>query len=258
MKGIGSFLTRKILVQRTGLSDINCSNASRIVVYPEIGMVYNRIKKSGNSSVLLLMYELLRDAGAALADRSDDYATDKGAAVRAGMALADLSRSQARRIAHYYWFTVVRNPYSRCLSMFLNKVAPGRNVHYAECDGYGEPTPEGFLKFISFLEHGGTSHNAHFSTQTGLLFRPATSFSYVARLESYRNDMLSILTANQLTPPPGYEFGQAHGSEIRHPQKVTGASAKLGLYFDRDIYRRVYNIYKDDFVAFGYERIEDA
>lgn len=225
-------------------------NNSRLVVYPSHRIMFNRVKKSGNSSVLLFMQEA---TGQAASETSAGYRADKARALEGLMHPFDLPKSELLRIRDYYVFTIVRNPYSRCLSAFLQKVAPGTSDKYQEVPGFGHRDPDGFSDYVGFLEDGGLYTNPHFWPQVDLLFFPPEHFSFIGRLERLEKDLGCVLEDNGLAPPAGSRLDAPHPSEAAERVKVTGATDKVEAYYTSDLVERVRALYPEDFALGGYD-----
>ena len=121
--------------------------------YPEHNIAFNRIAKSGNSSVILYLDEAINGPN----NHQDDYKQAKRRAMGTGKSLVEMSRSQKDRasLAEVSFFTVVRNPWTRTLSAFLDKIANGPQDKYGSIPGFGDNSKAGFEAFITFLESGG-------------------------------------------------------------------------------------------------------
>ena len=71
------------------------------------------------------------------------------------------------------------------------------------------------------------------------------SYDFIGRFETFQRDFKALL--EQLGAPPEI---------VASAEKVHGQTAKICLpaAYDRELADTVYEIYKDDFEAFGYER----
>lgn len=163
LKRYARVLRKNICLAGLGLNSVSDSPHA-VSVYPNLGIVFNHIRKSGNTSVALWLCE-------AEALRSGNSITRR-------KSLMDLSAVRLIRARDYQWIVVVRNPYDRVLSAFLDKVASGdrhekeKKSGFDNIPGWGDPTPMGFRRFIDYLQHGGLYVNQHWWPQKGLLVRP--------------------------------------------------------------------------------------
>ena len=220
-------------------------NISRVVFYPEIKLAYNRIGKSGNSSVVLYLSDALQGKQ----NETSGYKESKKDAIDLGVDLIQLSRDWKKmmRLHQYSFFTVVRNPWSRSLSAFLDKIADGLNEKYAFVDGFGDNSARGFEAFASFLAHGGLRSNHHWRPQNEILLLPASRFSHICRLEHLAHDLPLALQSTGLTLPPKERLQKPHRIESGQQGKVTNASSRLTSYYSPQTARTIYQLFQDDF-----------
>lgn len=229
---------------------INPKNNGRAAVYVEKKLIYNRIKKSGNSSILLFLDRIVYGDSDV---HSQDYREAKKACLRRTVSPFDLPSSELRQLGKYYRFTVFRNPYTRCLSMFLQKVATGQRTGYSFSSGFGEDTPEGFEKFVCFLEEGGITSNSHFFPQTDLLFFRPEDFSHIGKLEDLDAELRRVCNDAGLPYPQDLEASRPHRLEETSEGKVTRSSDKLKLYYTPSLFDRVRKLYMSDFEVGRYD-----
>ncbi len=222
----------RYLRARFGAEGLNWSAARRVAVFPRLGLAYNRIKKNANTTVVLLLREL--DTG---------VIEDRDVAKVQAPLLFDLSREELSRPLAF--FVVVRNPYSRVLSAFLNKFG---NPVYARRHGAFARTPEGFAAFVRWLEAGGLRRDAHWNLQTRLMLLPLARYDHVVRFEALRPGLEAVLAARGLALPPG-RLDTLYPSDR---DKETKADAKLRAFYDADTADRVARLYAADFAALGY------
>ena len=132
---------------------------------------YNRLPKNANSSVT-----------AALAGALGLSGTAKHAFRRP-------SRLTARQVEaldrDFMTFVVVRDPYDRTLSAFLEKVVPGkrqarRPMRWFRERGIAAPS---FEDFCDYLAQGGLYDDNHWAPQTHGLLLPFAAFHKVVRME---------------------------------------------------------------------------
>ncbi len=214
---------------------------SHVAIFPDIGIVFNRIKKSGNTTVSAFFTEISEKP------HERDFKKFKTKIIKPNSS----TPKELRNLPSLYSVVVVRNPFSRILSGFLQKVSSGSNLKYREFGGFGKMTVEGFNEFLVSLENGKLHKNRHFWPQVDLLYQPIERFDYIAKLEYLVNDIRNILSevgkdpmlANSLVQPHRVEAGTA---------KITSASTKLNNYYDEHSTEVVRRIYAADFLAFNY------
>ena len=157
-------------------------NLDRVVFYTAYKIAFNRIAKSGNSSVILYLDEAIRGTNS----YSDDYKQAKRSAMGTGRTLLDMVASGKDRasLKDFSFFTVVRNPWTRTLSAFLDKIANGPHDKYGSIPGFGDNSRTGFEAFIAFLGHGGLQANHHWKPQNDALLLPHPIFRPSAGLNT--------------------------------------------------------------------------
>ena len=234
-----------VLALATKTLDVRRRNISRVVFYPDIKLAYNRIGKSGNSSVVLYLSDALQGKQ----NETSNYKESKKDAIDLGVDLIQLSRDWRKILClhQYSFFTVVRNPWSRTLSAFLDKIADGLNKKYDFVDGFGDNSARGFEAFVSFLAQGGLQTNHHWRPQNEILLLPASRFSHICRLEHLAHDLPLALKSTGLTLPPKDRLQKPHRIESGQQGKVTNASDRLTSYYTPQTARRIYQLFQDDF-----------
>ncbi len=213
---------------------VNSLAINRIVVFPELGFAYNRIKKNANTSTVILLREL----------QINSIETRNHAKWNAKRYF-DLSREEWRRIGDMHLFIIIRDPYSRVLSAFLDKF---RSDRYRHKYGNFELTPEGFGAFLTWLEKGGLSRDAHWDLQTKLMMLPLEKYDTVIRFENYREELKNLLESRGLKLPPD-ALRELYPSDRA---KETKSSSKLVQFYTPERASIVQRLYAEDFSALGY------
>lgn len=214
----------------------------RATVSNQCRYCYFRIPKCANSTVIRTLARYDRSLG--MAPESNSISAIKHATSGLLRARAWSLSSLARR---YYCFTVVRNPYARLLSAYLDKIAaahPGQYGYIARASGkdIGEVT---FADFVSFLENGGLFTNPHWAPQHTILPIAVHALSYVGRVETLEADLRHVVEAL----PDLTEFTGIWSREDRRRH----SAMQLGSYYTDDLAARAQRLYSDDFKLFGYE-----
>ena len=229
---------------------IKRDNLDRVVFYPEHNIAFNRIAKSGNSSVILYLDEAIRGPSS----HQNDYKQAKRSAMGTGKSLVEMSRTKQDRasLKKASFFTVVRNPWTRTLSAFLDKIANGPQDKYGSIPGFGDNSKAGFEAFITFLESGGLHANHHWKPQNDALLLPASQFKSICRLEHLSTELPNALAKSGLTLPSTEQLQQPHRIESNQQSKLTQASSKLSRYYSPTTIQSVANLYTADFKLGSY------
>jgi hypothetical protein len=149
----------------------------------------------------------------------------------------------------------VRNPYTRLLSAYLNKIEPlndgdpewlgpaARGAHAAIREHAGHVDFGAFADWIACSSHPLTS-NEHWIAQSCILDPERVSYDFVGRFERLQQDAATLL--------------QMMGADIGFPTReavdfpATHAGSRLAEYYTPTIAARVHAAYADDFRNFGY------
>lgn len=215
----------------------NIGRVDCVAVFPRLGIVYNRIKKSANTSIV-----------AWLADLEGVEYDSLSSVKRAVPNPKTLSVRQAWHFGRYYSFTFVRNPYSRVLSAYLDKVATS-NPLYAATPGSGQAaTVEGFEAFLDYLQSGGLHANRHWWPQIDLLYKPVDQFSFIGKVENMAEDMEKVIANAKLKPHGRPDFHSPHSVKKR----ATSAANKVNAFYSQRARNAVNSLYRQDFETFGY------
>lgn len=214
--------------------DLRAFSLHRVAVFPGLGLAYNRVKKNANTSLTILLRDL---DGGGLAQR--DIAKWEA------LTPLDLPRGERALLDRLAWVVVVRDPFSRTLSAFLDKF---REEKYCRKHGDFPLTPEGFAAFLRYLDAGGLARDGHWDLQTKLIVGPLDRFDAVLRFETLGAD-LSAALARLGTPFDPERLQRAYPSDER---KQTGASGRLAEFYTPEAEAVVARLYAKDFAALGY------
>lgn len=208
---------------------------SRVAVAPRSGFLYNRIQKNANSSLITLVHylETGRSDGVIASRRSVSHLIDwpTGRLVE----LADLPR-----------MVVIRSPYSRTLSAFLNKVGTAR--FRGDVGTMLEPTPEGFSQFLRVLDNGSLTLNSHWDLQIkSMLFR-TEGYTDIIRFERLETELARFLDKVGIDPDMMYSSGAFKKGRTHS----TNAKDLLSQYYDDAGIAIVQRLFQKDFEELGY------
>lgn len=208
--------------------------SANVAVFSELGLAYNRIKKNANTSVLLLLRQLVQGK---IDNRKE--------AKRNTCTLLDLSLDELNALDRLHLFVVIRNPYSRVLSAFLDRF---RNPDYRHRYGPFDLTPEGFGMFLEWLEKDGLARNGHWNFQHKRMILPLEGYDTVIRFENFREELINMLESRNLCIPDGCLQDMFPADQ----DKRTSANKKLEQFYNAERRDRVARIYAADFNYLGY------
>jgi hypothetical protein len=215
-----------------------------LAFFPEISLVFNRIKKSGNTSIILALQDAVQGAEPRLRDDMPE---------KHSRSIVSIGLVHLIKLRKFQSLVCVRHPVSRALSGFLDIGVSGRvNAFWGQTDTW-PATAQGFESFLSELtelEHKRI--NRHFWRQTDLLFQPPSSFNYIVKLENVVGEMEVVLEGVGLNPEKAQYFAGPHPAELAQLNKVTGSASKAHLVSLRSK-KLIEDFYADDFHTFGYD-----
>jgi hypothetical protein len=206
----------------------------RTVVDRERGFIYFRIPKAANSTVMVNLAE---------ADMSGQ-ATSKH--VKRAFARVDtLSEREVKELtSRFFLFTVVRNPYSRLASSYLDKIERGkRSRKVLQALGKPEGSEVKFLEFCHYLQNDGISDDPHWYKQVDLVPCGIGLLDFVGHMETLDQDLTETLSRIN---------GVAPSQLMNWAPHQTGANAKLSQLYCSESIQIVKRLYADDFSAFCY------
>lgn len=191
----------------------------------ELGFFCNRVPKAANSTVVTNLARLKfgRDI-------------DSPEAKRLFTTPARLSRADVARFPSLFRFTVVRNPYTRTLSAYLDKIER-RALRAGVESSFGD-----FLRKAKQQPRFLYS-NAHWAPQSSLMLIPVHEFDLIGRVESLDRDLTEI--KRRIRPDLEQPLTSFTGNS-------TGAGDKLKRYYNNELISLVQDLYREDFAAFGY------
>jgi hypothetical protein len=199
---------------------------------------YNRIPKAANTTVTQVLFEHTRFRPQQSRRRHPKYQFQRP---------LWLSPREVERLEREAWvFTVVRDPYSRVLSAYLDKV--GRKRHQGQrflTWAARHNQPDSFLGFCRYLEAGGLYLDMHWAPQAAILCLPLERFDFIGRVETLDRDLGHILQ---------HLYGVEPGGPAVRAGTNTGASSRLDEAYGPEERQIVNRLYTDDFERFGYAR----
>jgi hypothetical protein len=222
----------------------------RCVVIPEHKVLYHRIPKNGNSSLVSTMLNIFE--GGALARRIEDKRYSKKLVQNA----SELTRQQVDDLGAYTKFLIARNPFDRTLSAYLSKVVKRypklKPDHPLKRDVGGDGNsvaPPDFERFCRYLAAGGLYVDHHWSPQHDYLVLPIATYDFVARLETIDSDFPKIVA--RIAP------WRKEKTLVREdaPHR-TSAASKRAQFYSETSYAIVAELFARDFEVFGYDAKE--
>jgi hypothetical protein len=141
-------------------------------------------------------------------------------------------------------FSVVRNPYTRLLSGYLNKIKKRQKHPERAALKYNLPSfPADFNEFVDMVaDQSDEKCNIHWTPQSYRLCLPFLEYDYIGWFETLAESMAAI--AARIKAPL---------DELENdPRHQTGADTRVDELYDDRIAQKVYLRYKKDFEFLGY------
>ncbi|MEO1437295.1 MAG: sulfotransferase family protein, partial [Bacteroidota bacterium] len=147
-------------------------------------------------------------------------------------------------------FCLVRNPYTRLLSAYLDKIAQQKPQIHSIKIGLGraedDPRAVSFSEFIdTVIQQAVPEMDHHWRRQYEHTYQATIDYDFIGRFEQFEQDFLHILDRLQIDKRQYYQPEQRH---------ATNASALLQEYYTEALAEKVYQKYQIDFEYFGYPR----
>ena len=204
-------------------------NLKQVAIFPHLGIAFNRLQKNGSSTVMSFLYfaEYGQHVSSLEAKGSAIHLDSLG--TRGILALG-----RRKRIA------IVRDPFSRTLSAFLQKF---RSPRFQSRFGSFDLSPEGFSAFLEFLSAGGLRANSHWSPQTDRLLLAPHHYHLLVPFSEFPNKFLD--TVEQWTPGLRQKFADFSQNDIQGPQQ-TEAGKRVGAFYNKTDLARVEELYCQD------------
>jgi len=155
---------------------------------------------------------------------------------------------------NFFKFSFVRNPFTRTLSAFLDKIVRNepQKLSFLKAAGRAESEFETQISFREFLDVLASTNpkqmDPHWAPQSQLIFFDLIDYSFVGRFESFEADwsvvsrMIFSREIREAAPP--LQVVDMHR---------TNATNKLADFYDGECVDLVREIYKEDFLAFSYD-----
>ncbi len=213
---------------------------TRIAVDRERRFIYFRIPKAANSTVSYAISNIETENG------------DSAGAYKSGYDRASsLGFLETYRLhQRFFLFSVVRNPYTRVASAYLDKIQGQKRqrVPVARALGRASTAPITFNEFCAYLAKGGYRDDVHWFRQTDLIPCGIDRLDYLGSVETLTKHLNAIRT--RLALPH-------HSERSDWARGKTGASSRIFELYDNTSLEYISQTYGKDFETLGYSKALD-
>ena len=162
----------------------------------------------------------------------------------------------------YYTFAFTRNPYSRAVSFYLNKlIDPPQKIINRQLTPFElEPdiSFEEFIKWLCNSPYGADGVDPHWSSQAGQIPK---SVDFIGKLENFNEDLLFAVKQIGIKDPKQIrhlnfttESGSNYTEDYKYIEKPKDqGSVDFMSYYNDETLEMIQVRYKRDFKRFGYE-----
>jgi len=211
---------------------LNSSGFRRATVFSEKALIYNRVHKNANTTIMKI-FDASLSGEINRRDEWLDYPT-----------LGTYPIGEIDKLKSCNTLVVIRNPYSRVLSAFLDKFRHERIVSRFGSFAFDPP---GFKSFLISLTENGDRWNHHWSPQSDHIFMPLKHFSHIIKFENLDIELLPTIRSL------GFELSHVDTAIKGGTFHKTNASDLLNRYYDKESRFLVRKIFARDFEFLGYD-----
>ena len=154
-------------------------------------------------------------------------------------------RQWERALSHYFVFTFSRNPFSRTLSCYLDRIV-GRDESYFVLQkriGFADGAKPSFAEFLEMLgEDGVLDLDTHWKPQYRNIAYDYFNYGFVGHFENFGVEFPALLN---------WLYGRK--AKLGEVRQGTSATKQLTDYYDDRTVALVRDLYGRDFELFGYD-----
>ena len=141
-----------------------------------------------------------------------------------------------------FLFTFSRNPYARLISCYKDKITIEKDIDFFN-DFFGTFTPN--MNFKRFAENvcriPDFWANTHFKSQCSFIFlKNVPKPNFIGKVENYSEDIKVIQEVLRLP-------------KLNQSFNITSESYNLSEWYNKDLAKKIYRRYKQDFIRLNYE-----
>lgn len=209
--------------------------------------VYFAVGKAANSTVKHHLYEL-EYAGSPFKTKS--VHDRQSAPLLSPFQLPDDLLEEVFSSPKYFRFSVVRNPYARILSCYLDRIVPANTAPYRQLMiAMGRTAGEqvSFGDFVrTICQQKPFDQNNHWRLQVNEICTSATKCDFIGKQETFAQDMAQIWSR------VGRGRSMPDFAKENLSPSITSAEKRLDEFYTPELADLVRDAYREDFKEFGY------
>lgn len=191
----------------------------------ELGIFYNRVPKAANSTIV-----------SNLVQTKLGHEIESPQAKKIFRSPSTLSNAEMEKFDDLFKFAVVRDPFSRTLSAYLDKIDRKFNQN-------GEKVS--FKDFLKSLQKDKLHTNLHWAPQTSIFLVPFENFEFIGKFENLNQD-LSYIISKIKDEKLSEDFS-------RKGPPSTSASDKIRKFYDGECVNIMQQVFAKDFELLDYK-----
>jgi hypothetical protein len=227
-----------------------CDIDKRTAVSEKNEYIYIRIPKCANSTVVATL-----DHYVPIGEKSIYENRDIGDVKSKFDNMSDLSYYEAKHLLESgFIFTIVRNPYKRLLSAYLDKFRTDKykDRYGHEISKYGNDQIN-FVAFCRWIKSEGLRKNAHWIPQTEYIENVGFgNVDYIGKVETLEKDIMRVL--RKIGVKKDIKLREPHFYPKKKFTHSTNADKKVSSYYNQECIDIVRSVYSNDFQRLKYRR----
>ena len=220
-----------------------------LIVIPEKKVIYTVVPKAANSMIKYCLWEACGSPIEIIGIHSISH--QSGGPARRVSDISNRELANMIKSEDWYKFSFVRNPYSRLISAYKDKIL-GMGIRKntkpflkkINWKGNEPPTIDEFIRTI--CQQNADSMDWHWMPQNRLLMKEIIKYDFIGKLEDFNADMESVLTELNVPAEKARELLaksiNASIDKVKDPIEISESSARM-----------FYEYFKEDFELFGYD-----
>ena len=211
-----------------------------VVLYPALNLAYNRLKKVANSSIRHYLRDLSGEKQKQVSPGQNSL--DSSTLERSLNSI--LGRKRLVAFSSFDWACVVRDPYERLLSAYLDKSGDLYRHRYGHIPGFSRRDAVGFRRFVEYIGSGGLNADRHWAPQSASLFLNANSYGKLIPMTQLSNFFSDLRRENCLPPVSKKNYETPHKFDLK---QTNNSSKFLAHFYDQASIATVDEMYRLDF-----------